>query len=190
VQAEPQIVVGKALRTLIPRRACTPDQHIQGVKIFFLLSQDIEKLDIIFESPFGVCDRGQGMALIEVMEGSSRNKPQKSTALRTRLKELEDRIQAMRETLNIDRVERLVQISETNTTTAGKPISDRIHDLLRSNPDMSFSPAEIMECIHASEENAEAIKKALQRLCARDVITWVGHAEYKINLPPSEGSTP
>jgi hypothetical protein len=89
----------------------------------------------------------------------------------------------------ITRLERLQTIVETNTRT-GKPVTDRIYDLLRSNPDVSFSPAEIMECIHAPAEHVEAVRKALQRLCGRDAIVRVGHAEYRINMPPTEGLTP
>jgi hypothetical protein len=105
-------------------------------------------------------------------------------SIRARLEELRSRLG------EVHRLERLAQIVDTNNTS-GKPISDRIYDLLRANPDMTFSPAEIMECIHVREDRVEAVRKALQRLSSpeRGAIQRIGHAEYRINLPPSEDPT-
>lgn len=103
----------------------------------------------------------------------------RATSLRARLEDL-------RRSTGIERLERLVEIAETNVrAAAGKPITDRIYDLLRSNPDMAFAPSEIMECIHAREEHLEAMRKALQRLCARSQILRVSHGHYQANIGPS-----
>lgn len=94
-------------------------------------------------------------------------------------------------TAQYERLKRLVAICEASSdATPAKPVSDRIYDLLRGNRDMSFSPAEIMECIHARENHIEAVRKALQRLCDRGMIVRIGHASYRINLAPSEDPTP
>jgi hypothetical protein len=92
--------------------------------------------------------------------------------------------------IELERIERLIKITESNVAAIGKPISDRIYDLLLSNEDMTFSPAEIMECIRARDEHLDAVRKALHRLCSRSQIIRVGHGEYRINRPPREAPTP
>lgn len=74
-------------------------------------------------------------------------------------------------------LKRLVAIAEHEPALT-KPVTDRIYDMLRSNFEWSFSPAEIMEAVHAGEE---AVRKALQRLVARGLIEWKGHAAYGVS---------
>lgn len=118
-------------------------------------------------------------------QASRTTAPSAAPSIRARLEDLKSLLEEAK------RLERLLDIAEKNSAeAAGKPVTDRIHDLLRSNPDMWFSPAEIMECIHVRDEHTEAVRKALQRLCGRDLVIRTEHAKYRINLPPSEGPTP
>lgn len=89
-------------------------------------------------------------------------------SLRARLAKVQAEAEALK---------RLVAIAEHEPELA-KPVTDRIYDMLHANFEWSFSPAEIMEAVHASEE---AVRKALQRLVARGLIEWKGHAAYGIS---------
>jgi hypothetical protein len=74
-------------------------------------------------------------------------------------------------------IKRLVTIAE-HQPELNKPVTDRIHDMLRANHEWAFSPAEIMEAVRAGEE---AVRKALQRLAGRGQIDRVGHGAYRLN---------
>jgi hypothetical protein len=95
------------------------------------------------------------------------SKSKYGTSMRARLAKVQAEAEALK---------RLVAIAEHEPELA-KPATERIHDMLRANFAWSFSPAEIMEAVHAGEE---AVRKALQRLVARGLIERKGHATYSI----------
>lgn len=90
----------------------------------------------------------------------------RADALRSELREITRKLVAMRA---------FVGFCNPDTTAC-----DRIEALLHENPDIEFSPAEIMEAVHASEE---AVRKALQRLQDAGYIKRSRHARYRAALP-------
>lgn len=69
---------------------------------------------------------------------------------------------------------RLTAVTE-HRPDPSKSVGSCIQDFLRANSEWSFSPSEIMVAVHVREE---AVRKALQRLVARGLIEWRGHAAY------------
>lgn len=112
--------------------------------------------------------------------------PSASAMFRERANEA--RSQSARYERESARLERLAKIVDDTNATAGKPITNRIEDLLRANDDVAFTLAEIMDCIHVGEDRIEAVRKALQRLAARNLIERKDSA-YRINMPPKESPT-
>jgi hypothetical protein len=102
-----------------------------------------------------------------VSSGTNTDSKSDGASLRARLARVEAEAEALK---------RLVVLAEHKPELT-KPVTDRIYDMLRANHEWAFSPAEIMEAVHAGEE---AVRKALQRLMARGLIEWKGHAAYRV----------
>jgi aspartate/methionine/tyrosine aminotransferase len=63
----------------------------------------------------------------------------------------------------------------------GKSIIERIADHFRSQPAVSFSPAEVMAYTGIPTGNIEAVRASFKRLVTRGVLRHVGHAKYQLN---------
>jgi len=98
-----------------------------------------------------------------------------SSVLRSRLAEIE--AESVRVRVEVERAKKLVKLAERGTDEA-KPVATRIEDLLMANYDMGFTPAEVVEIVHASED---AVRKALHRLLQRGRIERHEHGVYAIN---------
>ena len=61
----------------------------------------------------------------------------------------------------------------------GKSVVERIADHFRSQPTVSFSPAEVMSYTGIPIGNVEAVRASFKRLVAKGVLEHVGHAKYR-----------
>jgi len=71
----------------------------------------------------------------------------------------------------------------------GKSIIDRIADHFRSQPTVSFSPAEVMTYAGIPIGNIEAVRASFKRLVARGVLRHEGHARYRYDMPEKDHPT-
>jgi hypothetical protein len=77
----------------------------------------------------------------------------------------------------VESIDRILTVRE-HSPSASLPVADRVLALLGANPEMTFSPCEIMEAVHAGEES---VRKVLTRLAGEGRVRRVAHATYQAN---------